>query len=66
VYAERRRALLNDDLTPLMIEYAEKTCDDILEVRRGGAAGGEGVLPGRACWLGRGAGLQGVLAWKGC
>lgn len=31
VYAERRRALLNDDLTPLMIEYAEKTCDDILE-----------------------------------
>lgn len=32
VYAERRRALLNDDLSPLMVEYAEKTCDDILEV----------------------------------
>jgi preprotein translocase subunit SecA len=31
VYADRRRALLNDDLSPLMIEYAEKTCDDILE-----------------------------------
>jgi hypothetical protein len=33
VYAERRRALLSTDLTPLMLEYAEKTCDDILEVR---------------------------------
>lgn len=33
VYAERRRALLTDDLSPLMVEYAEKTCDDILEVR---------------------------------
>eukprot|EP00775_Hariotina_reticulata_P010943 gene10943-11097_t len=31
VYAERRRALLSSDLTPLMQEYAEKTCDDILE-----------------------------------
>jgi len=34
VYAERRRALLTDDLSPLLVEYAEKTCDDILEVRR--------------------------------
>eukprot|EP00878_Enallax_costatus_P032286 GHUV01035447.1.p1 GENE.GHUV01035447.1~~GHUV01035447.1.p1 ORF type:complete len:163 (-),score=7.59 GHUV01035447.1:804-1292(-) len=32
VYSERRRALLNNDLSPLMMEYAEKTCDDILEV----------------------------------
>lgn len=36
VYAERRRALLSDDLSPLMVEYAERTCDDILEVRGGG------------------------------
>jgi hypothetical protein len=46
VYAERRRALLSDDLAPLMREYAEKTCDDILEVRvaagvRGGGGGGK-------------------------
>lgn len=34
VYAERRRALLTSDLTPLIIEYAEKTADDILEVWR--------------------------------
>lgn len=33
VYAERRRALESDDLAPLMIEYAERTVDDILEVR---------------------------------
>lgn len=33
IYAERRRALLAADLSPLMIEYAEKTVDDILEVR---------------------------------
>jgi len=33
VYAERRRALLATDLTALMVEYAERTCDDILEVR---------------------------------
>jgi preprotein translocase subunit SecA len=33
VYAERRRALLSDNLAPAMIEYAERTCDDILEVR---------------------------------
>lgn len=32
VYAERRRALEASDLTPLMVEYAEKTIDDILEV----------------------------------
>jgi preprotein translocase subunit SecA len=31
IYAERRRALLTSDLSGLMIEYAEKTCDDILE-----------------------------------
>uniref|UniRef100_A0A383WI89 chloroplast protein-transporting ATPase n=1 Tax=Tetradesmus obliquus TaxID=3088 RepID=A0A383WI89_TETOB len=31
VYAERRRALLSDSLRPAMIEYAERTCDDILE-----------------------------------
>ncbi|KAL4443549.1 hypothetical protein ABPG75_011286 [Micractinium tetrahymenae] len=31
VYAERRRALEAADLTPLMLEYAEKTIDDILE-----------------------------------
>jgi hypothetical protein len=35
VYAERRRALLSDNLAPAMIEYAERTCDDILEVRTG-------------------------------
>jgi len=31
VYAERRRALLSESLTPMVIEYAEKTADDILE-----------------------------------
>uniref|UniRef100_A0A7S0R9H9 Protein translocase subunit SecA n=1 Tax=Chlamydomonas leiostraca TaxID=1034604 RepID=A0A7S0R9H9_9CHLO len=31
VYAERRRALLASNLEPLMLEYAEKTADDILE-----------------------------------
>ena len=34
VYAERRRALLARDLSPLMLEYAQRTIDDILEVRR--------------------------------
>ena len=33
VYAERRRAVLSNDLAPVMIEYAEKTMDDIFEVR---------------------------------
>jgi len=33
IYAERRRAVLSNDLTPLMVEYAERTVDDILEVR---------------------------------
>lgn len=31
VYADRRAALEAEDLNPLMIEYAEKTVDDILE-----------------------------------
>jgi len=31
VYSERRRALLASDLSGLMIEYAEKTVDDIVE-----------------------------------
>ncbi len=31
VYAERRRALLSPELAPMMLEYAEKTADDILE-----------------------------------
>ena len=35
VYGDRRRALQSEDLTPLMVEYAEQTIDDILEV--GGA-----------------------------
>lgn len=34
VYAERRRALLARDLSPLMLEYAQRTVDDILEARR--------------------------------
>lgn len=33
VYAERRRALQSDNLESLIIEYAELTMDDILEVR---------------------------------
>ena len=33
VYLERRRALLSRDLSPLLLEYAERTVDDILEVR---------------------------------
>lgn len=33
VYGERRRALEASDLARLMEEYAEKTVDDILEVR---------------------------------
>lgn len=49
VYAERRRALEASDLTPLMIEYAERTIDDILEVRR--AAGSAGMRQ-LLCWIG--------------
>jgi preprotein translocase subunit SecA len=33
IYAERRRGVLTKDLSPFMIEYAEKTADDIVEVR---------------------------------
>ena len=33
VYTERRRALESDDLQSLLIEYAELTMDDILEVK---------------------------------
>lgn len=33
IYADRRRAVLASGLGPLMIEYAEKTVDDILDVR---------------------------------
>jgi preprotein translocase subunit SecA len=33
VYLERRRALLSRDLSPLLLEYAERTVDDILEAR---------------------------------
>lgn len=33
VYTERRRALESDDLRALLIEYAELTMDDILEVK---------------------------------
>jgi preprotein translocase subunit SecA len=32
VYAERRRALVSDNLKSLIVEYAELTMDDILEV----------------------------------
>ena len=32
VYGERRRALESDNLSAQMIEYAERTVDDILEV----------------------------------
>lgn len=32
VYTERRRALVSDSLEPLIVEYAELTMDDILEV----------------------------------
>ena len=35
IYADRRRAVLASGLGPLMIEYAEKTVDDILEVKGG-------------------------------
>lgn len=33
VYTERRRALMSDNLQSLIIEYAELTMDDILEVK---------------------------------
>lgn len=33
VYATRRQALLSEDLTNTIIEFAEKTADEILEVR---------------------------------
>ena len=33
VYGERRRALESDDLSAQMVEYAERTVDDILEVK---------------------------------
>jgi hypothetical protein len=55
VYAERRRALLSTDLTPLMMDYAEKTCDDILEVCVGVGLGG-GV---------RGRGWRKLYFWGG-
>jgi hypothetical protein len=32
VYLERRKALVAKDLSPLLVEYAERTVDDILEV----------------------------------
>ena len=32
VYLDRRRALGSRDLSPLLVEYAERTVDDILEV----------------------------------
>lgn len=32
VYLERRKALASKDLSPLVVEYAERTVDDILEV----------------------------------
>lgn len=32
VYGERRRALMAQDLSPQLVEYAERTVDDILEV----------------------------------
>ncbi|MEW5312833.1 MAG: hypothetical protein WDW38_004438 [Sanguina aurantia] len=31
IYSERRKALLSKDLTAMMVEYAERTADDILE-----------------------------------
>lgn len=44
IYAERRKALLAPDLAQMMREYAEKTADDILEVRREGwGAAGDAV-----------------------
>lgn len=36
VYTERRRALESDNLQSLLIEYAELTMDDILEVHHPG------------------------------
>jgi preprotein translocase subunit SecA len=33
VYGQRRRALLSKDLSKQMLEFAERTVDDILEVR---------------------------------
>ena len=32
VYSDRRRALVSETLDNVMVEYAEKTVDDILEV----------------------------------
>lgn len=32
VYLERRKALMSRDLSRLIVEYAERTVDDILEV----------------------------------
>lgn len=37
VYADRRKALTAADLTPLMLEYAERTVDDILEANVDGS-----------------------------
>lgn len=52
VYAERRRALQAADLRPLMLEYAERTADDILEVG--------------CCWLGGWLGWLGWLVPHPC
>lgn len=58
VYAERRRALLAKSLTPVMLDYARKTVDDILEVgicvMRPGDAGSGGLLLWRGTWTGQG------------
>lgn len=32
IYSERRKALLADNLTDVMVEYSEETMNDILEV----------------------------------
>ena len=49
IYAERRRAVLSADLTPLMVEYADKTVDDILEVCVCVGGGGQRGWRGARC-----------------
>eukprot|EP00210_Caulerpa_lentillifera_P001332 g1281.t1 len=45
IYAERRKALLSEDLTPILEDYARKTIDDILEANIDPAMPAEEWMP---------------------
>ena len=51
VYGERRLALLTKDMSRQMIEYAQRTVDDILEVSPACMTGSEAQLLRMVCQL---------------